>query len=119
MAKLEAATRTQLILHFMGTDTPELRRTDFFHPVYAPGGRHTIRGKKPRAHPGFRSFQWSPAVKVLVAYLLRCAAWARRGGDRQSGAECPALEGGPGTPAASLNWALSKQNAWVCDMFGS
>jgi RNA polymerase sigma-70 factor (ECF subfamily) len=48
---------------------------------------------------------------------LRWAAWARRprhnGSDRE-----PLFEGRHGSPAASLNFSLSKKNGWLCDMFG-
>jgi hypothetical protein len=111
--------RTQFILHLTDGEEPELLRTEFYHPAYARDGRRTVRGKDEGAHQADGTFQWSAAVKVLVAYLLRCAAWARACPIRNPGERCPVLEGGRSSPAASLNFALSKQNAWICDMFGS
>src|SRR4051812_34328487 len=116
MPQLEATmTARRFVLHFTGAEQPELSRTDFHHPQYAPRGRSAVRGKDEGAYPGAGSFQWSPVVKVLIAYLLRCAAWGRLPSRH---GECPFLEGGPGTPAASLNWALGKKLQWMCEMFG-
>jgi hypothetical protein len=119
MSQVTLVMRTQLILHLTDGEEPELFRTDFYHPSYAPNGRCTVRGKEPGAHLASGTFQWSPVVKVLVAYLLRCAAWARACPNCKPGEGCPTLEGKRSTPAASLNYALSKSNAWICDMFGN
>ncbi len=92
-----------------------LWRTEFSHPNYAPRVRRSERGREDGPHDGARSFQWTAAVKVLAAYVLRYAAWGRRG---RAGL-CPILEGERGTPAATLNYALSKQPGWLCGMFGA
>jgi hypothetical protein len=109
---------TQFILHLTDGEEPELLRTEFFHPAYAPNGRKTVRGKDEGAYQADGTFQWTAAVRVLVAYLLRCAAWARACPNCNPEEECPKLEGRRNTPAASLNYALSKQTGWICDMFG-
>ena len=108
---------TQLVLYFTGSKEVELWQTEFTHPTWlGPGGkRRTARGKDEGAHPGCGSFQWTAAVRVLSSHLLRYAAWGRR---RRDGNEPPVLEGGRCTPAATLNYALSKKPQWVCDMFG-
>ena len=53
---------------------------------------------------------------VLAAYVLRYAAWGQARGVLGSR---PILEGERGTPAATLNYALSKQPGWLCGMFGA
>jgi tetratricopeptide (TPR) repeat protein len=119
MTPTKTLTQVRFVLRFTGSKDPELWKTEFHHPHYAPGGRRTARGKDEGAHPAEGSFQWSPAVKVLAAYLLRCAAWGRRERDGGAGTGCPFLEGRQHTPAATLNYALSKKNEWLCDMFGA
>src|SRR5262249_37622117 len=88
---------------------------EFFHPLFAPSRHRAARGKDEGANIGYGTFQWTPAVKVLTAYLLRCAAWGRRG----TGEQFPTLEGFRTTRAATLNYAMSKKTGWVCDMFGT
>jgi RNA polymerase sigma-70 factor (ECF subfamily) len=73
-----------------------------------------VRGKDEGAYLGSASFQWSPALKVLMAYLLRCAAAGRR---CPQGTD-PILSGERSSPAASLNFAMSKKPNWIKDMFG-
>src|SRR5262249_33106285 len=89
-------------------------QTRFYHTKFAPWGHHSVRGKDEGAHFGSASFQWSPALKVLAAYLLWCAASARR----SPNGSCPTLTGGRSSPAASLNYAMSKKTEWIKDMFG-
>jgi predicted AAA+ superfamily ATPase len=96
------------------TELPELFETEFHHSQYAPKGRRAARGKDEGASQADGTFQWTPAVKVLAAYLLRCAVWARRCRD----GTCPCLRGRRGSSAASLGYAMSKRNRWICDMFG-
>jgi tRNA A-37 threonylcarbamoyl transferase component Bud32 len=104
----------QLILYFSAGSSPELLETRFYHAQFAPWGRRSVRGKDEGAHAGSASFQWSPALKVLAAYLLSCAASGRR----SSGDLCPPLMGERSSPAASLNYAMSKKPGWIKDMFG-
>jgi RNA polymerase sigma-70 factor (ECF subfamily) len=109
-----ADTIPRLILHFSTGTAPELLETRFYHAAFAPRGRHCVRGKDEGAHAGSASFQWSAALKVLTAYLLACAASARRCTD----ASCPILTGERSSAAASLNFAMSKKPDWIKDMFG-
>src|SRR3954454_23189439 len=96
---------TRLLLRFSEGDEPELEASEFSHPSL-PGPRHACRGKDEGANEGFATFQWTAVVKVLTVWLLRCAAWARAVPEGRG--PCPVLEGVKRTPAASLNWALSK-----------
>jgi hypothetical protein len=104
----------RLFLYFTAGPDPELLETRFYHAQFAPWGLHCVRGKDEGAHFGSASFQWSPALKVLAAYLLSCAASGRRSPDGL----CPALTGERSSPAASLNYAMSKKPEWIKDMFG-
>src|SRR5438874_2670984 len=54
----------RIVLHFTGTEEPELWKTEFQHRGLAPCGRRTVRGKDEGAHEADGSFQWSAAVKV-------------------------------------------------------
>src|SRR5262249_37433718 len=125
MTMAQTMTETQLVLHFAEGVPPELWKTDFDHPSLTQQRLRAVRGKDPGAHAASGTFDWSVAVKVLMVYLLRCAAWGLRHGDGEAGAggaapeAFPRLEGGPGSPAATLNFAMSKRNQWICDVFGS
>src|SRR5262249_42560525 len=79
MAEKGRATKTALLLHLTVPNEPELWQTEFTHPQYTPsGGRRAVRGKDAGAWPGAGTFEWTGAVQVLTAYLLRCSAWGRR-----------------------------------------
>lgn len=107
-------SHTQLILDFERPERPELIETNFCHPLVQEELR-TIRGRTPGAYHRYGSFQWTRAIKGLcVLMLLECA----HGESQQGPLRSPALSGGRGTPAASLNDALHKQVAWLIDMFG-
>ncbi len=106
-----------LVLKFTASE-PELLETEFWHPTYAPKRIRGARGKEVGANLADFAFQWSPAVKVLVAYLLHCAAWGgHRHSDCEADDEYPILRGGQGTPAFSLNAVIAKSK-WIQDMFG-
>jgi CheY-like chemotaxis protein len=115
MAPVTTAQLARFVLHLAGREEAALWYTEFFHPSYAPTGYRIFRGQDEGAHVAQGSFQWTGAVQVLVAYLLRCAAWGRRGAHLN----CPSLTGKKGTPAASLAYAMSKKPQWVRDMFGT
>jgi hypothetical protein len=69
----------------------------------------TVRGKFCYIVPAGGSFQWTRAVKSLTVLLLRSAI-------QGSGA---VIEGGSGSLAASLDYALSKEPTWLSEMFGT
>lgn len=64
-------------------------------------------------HHAYGNFQWSPAVRATAALLVKSAARIR-----QTSSVKPALTGLAGSPAATLDYALSKQPNWLFDMFG-
>jgi hypothetical protein len=84
MTPVKAVPLVRFALHFADGKKAELCMTEFRHPSYAPNGRRAVRGKYEGAHDADDSFQWSPAVKVLVCYLLVPAGaapspWSLRG----------------------------------------
>lgn len=90
----------RLSLNFVSEqESVSLYGAEFF---YAGGRRDTIRGTN-----GQSTFKWSAAVHALCVLLLNHAAGVSS-----------KLEGGVGSLAASLDYAISKQPAWLLDLFG-
>ncbi len=74
-----------------------------------------VRGKTPGAYKKAGSFQWTPAVKALTIIFLT----ALKRNLKQIKTLLPLLEGGRGSLASSLDYALSKQPELLFNMFGS
>lgn len=70
--------------------------------------RRTIRGKTGGAFRYAGSFQWTSAVKALSLLLVRASLSPQNS----------AIQGHVGSLAASLDYAISKQPAWITEMFG-
>ena len=107
----------RLVLYFSGRNCPELCRIRFSHRALA---REicAVRGKTAGAYATESTFQWTAAVKALTSLLLDTAVRLSLGRSANS-QECSAvIEGGDGTPALSLDYALGKEPQWVCDVFG-
>jgi len=68
------------------------------------------RGLSPSTLKGVGEFRWTAAVKALTLLLLRF---------RLSDKYEFGLEGGKGSAAQSLDYAISKQTSWLMDMFGT
>ena len=87
----------------------ELIETDFTHPLLeAP--LCAIRGKTSGAYKAHGTFQWTVAVQALSIFFARCVCAspaARR------------LAGHEGSPAASLDYAISKEPIWLIEMLGA
>lgn len=91
----------------------ELYRVEFSHPLLKEK-RIAKRGKGFDSAITEFSFQWTGAVRALAWLLVTDAA------ADIDGAECrPLLSGDKGSPAASLDYAISKQPRWVEDIFGA
>ena len=72
----------------------------------------SIRGKKSVLGSSCGQFQWTSAVKAMTLLLLR---------HRLIHSELPtiaSIEGSLGSLACSLDYALSKEPTWICDIFG-
>ncbi|MCB0337661.1 MAG: hypothetical protein KDD62_15200, partial [Bdellovibrionales bacterium] len=79
---------------------------------------HSARGKTSGAIGSHRTFQWTAAVKGL-ALLFISAKMEDIDNAHERKATLGFLSGGKGSFAASLDYALSKQPAWLCEMFGT
>lgn len=69
----------------------------------------TVRGKYCYVVPAGGSFQWTRAVKAVTVLLLRTALYGNG----------ISIDGEAGSLAASLDYALSKEPAWLSEMFGA
>lgn len=93
-----------------------LHRTAFRHPLLLHEAI-TIRGTV--APNNFGNFRWSAGVKALTLLLIRQALLIESGKLENEPADVSAsIEGEDSSPAASLDYALSKQPLWLRDMFG-
>lgn len=98
--------------HFAGSESVELIETRFRSmPLDVP--RVTVRGKTSGASRHAGSFQWTAAVRALCVLFVKAAIAKAESGEE------PHLTGAHGSPAASLDYAISKQPTWIVDMFGS
>jgi hypothetical protein len=93
-----------LTLYFQSQELTEVR----FQGSLRSGPRQTVRGKTSGAMRCVGSFQWTSAVKALSVLIVKAAM----------SSENAVLQGCSGSLAASLDYALSKQPAWLAEMFG-
>jgi hypothetical protein len=101
-------------LHFAGRSTAELCETRFYAGPGAPA-RVTVRGKTSGAYGNAGSFHFSSAVRALCVLCTKSAI-AGKSSCRDA---APIILGTQGSLAASLDYALTKQPVWLCEMFGS
>ncbi len=100
----------KLTLWFYGSTHLELYRSSF---SLQEETRLCVRGKSQGSFSAHGTFQWTPAVQALSTLLLRSVYAKREGRDEPVG-----LYGESGTPASSLDYALSKEPRWLLEMFG-
>ncbi|MCC6953467.1 MAG: hypothetical protein IT290_05070 [Deltaproteobacteria bacterium] len=101
--------RSSLQLYFVDR---QLSRTAFTS-ADAPEPMICVRGKS-TGSLRMGTFQWTEGVTAFCELALRSALW--QSGCREE--DPPLLEGGPGTPAASLDYALGKPPLWISDLCG-
>lgn len=107
---------TKFVLEFCIEDNrPSLART-LFHPSGSAKAIECVRGGlSPRRD--IQTFPWSSAVHALAVLMVRHVL--------SPYAEAPTpliggeIAGEEGSPAASLDYAIGKKNAWLMDMFGT
>ena len=107
---------TYLKLVFDCNDVPALYMTEFYHArLGAP--RRCIRGTFALPVMDCRAFPWTAGVKGLCILLLRHLLYA---GEETDLTRHPrsSLSGCAGSPASSLDMAISRQPAWLHGMFG-
>lgn len=103
----------RLKLKFCGTITPELCESHFAHPLLARTLSST-RGKAGGAFPSYGTFQWTKAVKAVSILAIRAKLSVLEAAQNMA----PFIQGEAGTLAASLDYAIQKEPAWVLDLFG-
>ena len=105
MAKIE--------VYFDSISGAQLLETRFFHATNFSEIR-TVRGKTGGAFSTLPSFQWTLAVRALATLLV--GSYVTQSCSPHSPAFV--LSGEQGSPAASLDFAITKGPFWIRDMFG-
>ena len=98
-----------LALKFYNSDKPELVETIFYNSS-TETTRKCIRGVN-TVNRCTGSFPWSSAVKSFCLLVLKTKL-------NEASFRASYLEGLRGSPASSLDYAISKQPQWLLDMFG-
>lgn len=102
----------KLTLQFVGNEELSLYLIEIWDSD-AGQPRRAIRGKTPGALKQAGTFQWTKAVRAITLLLVRHAL-------EQHDPENRALLCGEGNSlASSLDYAISKNTGWLCDMFGT
>jgi hypothetical protein len=86
----------------------ELDEIEFLHPMLKTS-LLSVRGKSTTGHYADATFQWTSALQALTILLLKSAAL---GSDYL-------MSGLRASPAASLDFAISKQPRWLLEVFGA
>ena len=97
-------------LRFWFTDStsPELFRVEFCHHLLAEEVL-AVRGKTGGAQRANASFQWTTAVRAFALLAIR---------SRLEGSTA-FLEGGRGSLAASLDYAIARRTNWLVEVLGN
>ena len=98
---------TQIHLALYKGDSIELDEIEFLHPSQKESIL-SVRGKSSLGRHAEASFQWTSAIQALTVLLLKYASGERRF----------TLIGGTGSPAASVDFAISRQPRWITEVFG-
>ncbi len=101
-----------IVLHFTETANVELVRSEFRDSTHKYS-KVCVRGKAAVTADEMGSFQWTSGVRALCCVFLRFVTSEQ---DQRFG-YC--LQGGRGSLASSLDYALSKSPAWLLEMFGT
>lgn len=101
-------------LHFNGPIDTQLVEARFKgHP--SNGLLVAVRGKTSGAYRNAGTFQWTSAVRALCILMIRAKLANLLGVDFNTAV----IHGDQGSLAASLDYALTKQPAWLRDIFGT
>lgn len=103
-----------LNLYFLSERDLSLNKTEFRSPLLG-STLHCSRGRLPQFEASLGTFTWSPAVRALCVLLLGSVLYEHR----KEGEGAFVLGGDAGSLAASLDYAISKQPAWLLEMFGT
>jgi hypothetical protein len=85
----------------------ELDEIEFVHPLLKTSIL-SVRGKSCSGHQADATFQWTSALQALTVLFLKSTAL---GSDYR-------MTGVRSSPAASLDYSISKQPMWVLEVFG-
>ena len=105
----------QLELYFSDGPEPALAKSIFRHESFEEPLK-SIRGNSD-ALDGYNSFRWTPAVQALAILMIHTAAGSEKTLDQLPHTDS-ILVGENASPAASLDYAITKQTSWLLDMFG-
>jgi hypothetical protein len=103
-----------LELVFAGGDEPQLVEIRFTDRV-ASRTCVSVRGKTSGAFRDVGTFQWTSAVRAMCSLMVRTKIASLDEGEPVM----VGITGGLGSSAASLDYALTKQPRWICEMFGT
>lgn len=97
----------QISLSFSGVNAPELQQLSVRETPEAEA-RGFVRGQ---SAIGMGTFPWTSGTHALaLLFVEACAA---------GGSLKPHLSGEQGSPASTLDYALAKRPAWLCELFGT
>lgn len=106
--------QTRISLFFSAWPNPELISTSFSHPLLANETLSTLRASTtPPSHVG--TFKWSTGVHALTVLLVSYRLFE----EIEIEGQHQGISGGCGSPAATLDYSLSKKPQWLFDMFGA
>lgn len=100
----------QLKLWFVSFDSPSLLRSEFSRP--GSDLAVCVRGRTAGVFGDSGTFGWTSAVRAICAIALRAKL------NSMDPHSICYIEGGRGSLAASIDYALAKQPSWLCEMFG-
>jgi hypothetical protein len=92
-----------------------LIQTYFEHPLLATPH---VAQRGQQALPCSGTFRWSTGVMGLSILLVKHAVRLRMKAAAEGQQQVASIDGGRGSLACSLDYALSKQPLWLKDMFG-
>jgi len=98
---------TRIHLALYTGDAIELDEIEFLHPSQQESIL-SVRGKSASGRFAEASFQWTSALQALTVLFLKHAA----------GMNHFCLSGKNGSPASSVDFAISRQPRWVTEVFG-
>jgi hypothetical protein len=101
-----------LSLYFASTKSLSLIRTEFSDP--SGQKRESVRGKTSGVFGAAGTFQWTQAVVALCCLVLKTKYVYVKNKSNDA-----FIAGYKDSLASSLDYAISKQPHWLCDMFGS
>jgi hypothetical protein len=103
----------KISLHFSGKILPCLDRV-----VFERDDKKilSVRGKTGGAYGNVGTFQWTSAVQALAMLMIRHRLQLESDGN---GLPSGVIFGDENSPAASIDYALTKRPTWLMDMFGT